>query len=116
MEMFAKVTCFAMLCMIMVAPHAEAAISCGQVSSALGPCLPYLKSGGAIASNCCSGVRGLKSAAKSTLDRQAACSCLKSLANSISSINDANAASLPGKCGVSIPYKISRSVDCSKVV
>ncbi|KAG9131726.1 hypothetical protein Leryth_009458 [Lithospermum erythrorhizon] len=114
MEMFAKITCIALLCMVLVAPHAEA-LSCGQVSNYLAPCLNYLKSGGAVPGNCCGGVKGLNSAARSTPDRQTACKCIKSLASSVSSINGGNAASLPGKCGVSIPYKISPSVDCSKV-
>ncbi|CAN6339374.1 unnamed protein product [Urochloa humidicola] len=44
-----------------------------------------------------------------------ACNCLKSAAGRISGLNAANAASIPSKCGVSIPYSISTSTDCSKV-
>ncbi|KAM0006269.1 Non-specific lipid-transfer protein [Helianthus debilis subsp. tardiflorus] len=70
---------------------------------------------GAVPPACCSGVKSLNSAAKTTPDRQTACGCLKSAYSSNSGINAGNAASLPGKCGVSIPYKISPGTDCSKV-
>ncbi|XP_071689794.1 non-specific lipid-transfer protein-like [Rutidosis leptorrhynchoides] len=107
--------CVVVSYMVLTAPYAEAAISCGSVASKLAPCIGYLKSGGAVPAGCCSGVKALNSAAKSTPDRQATCGCLKSAASSISGINQGNAASLPGKCGVSIPYSISPSIDCSKV-
>lgn len=91
-----------------------AALSCGQVASAVGPCIQYLKAGGAVPGACCSGIKALKNAASTPADRKVACSCLKSAATSISGINLGLAAGLPGKCGVSVPYKISPSTDCSK--
>ncbi|KAJ1264686.1 hypothetical protein BS78_08G019400 [Paspalum vaginatum] len=98
------------------ASSSEAAISCGQVTSAIGPCLSYARgTGSAPSAACCSGVRSLNSAAKTTADRRAACGCLKSAAGSISGLKLGNAASIPSKCGVSIPYTISPSVDCSRV-
>ncbi|KAA8517650.1 hypothetical protein F0562_015124 [Nyssa sinensis] len=110
-----KVACVVFMCMLVTAPHAQAAITCGTVATSLAPCLGYLKNGGAVPVNCCNGVRGLNNAAKTAADRQTACNCLKSAAGSISGVNLANAANLPGKCGVNIPYKISPSTDCSKV-
>ncbi|KAL2337601.1 hypothetical protein Fmac_012047 [Flemingia macrophylla] len=112
-----KVACVvAVLCMIVVsAPMAEGAISCGQVVSSLAPCIGYLQKGGAPSSSCCSGVKNLNSAATTTADRQAACRCIKSAAGTISGFNAGNAASLPGKCGVNIPYKISTSTNCATV-
>ncbi|GAA0158369.1 hypothetical protein LIER_38631 [Lithospermum erythrorhizon] len=115
MEMISKVACIVLLSMIVVAPHAEASMTCSQVSSAMYPCLSYLTTGGSVSSTCCSGVKGLNAAASTTTDRQTACKCLKSFASSISSIDSNNAAALPGLCGVSISYKISSSTDCSKV-
>nr|XP_017245496.1 PREDICTED: non-specific lipid-transfer protein 1-like [Daucus carota subsp. sativus] len=56
---------------------------------------------------CCSGVRSLNGMAKTPVDRKQACTCLKSVFGSIKGINYGLAAGLPGKCGVSIPYKIS---------
>ncbi|KAG5582184.1 hypothetical protein H5410_052811 [Solanum commersonii] len=87
MEMVSKIACLVVLCMIVVAPHAEA-LSCGQ---------------------------GLLGAAKTPADRKTACTCLKSAASAIKGIDVGKAAGIPRVCGVNIPYKISPSTDCSKV-
>ncbi|CAN6352655.1 unnamed protein product, partial [Urochloa humidicola] len=102
--------------LLAAASSSEAAVTCGQVNSAIGPCLAYARGqGSAPSAGCCSGVRSLNSAAKTTADRRTACNCLKSAAGRISGLNAANAASIPSKCGVSIPYSISTSTDCSRV-
>nr|GEV96764.1 non-specific lipid-transfer protein-like [Tanacetum cinerariifolium] len=108
------VACVVVACMLVAAPCAEA-ISCGQVVSSLAPCLGYLQKGGDVPPACCSGVKALNNAAKSTPDRQTACNCLKNAYSANSGISASNAAGLPGKCGVSIPYKISPGTDCTKV-
>ena len=108
------VVCLAVLAAVVGAPLAEA-ITCGQVSSSLAPCINYLKAGGVVPAACCNGVRSLNSAAKTTADRQAACNCLKTASGSIKGINLNLAAGLPGKCGVSVPYKISPSTNCKSV-
>ncbi|OQU78681.1 non-specific lipid-transfer protein 1 isoform X2 [Sorghum bicolor] len=101
---------------VLAATTSEAAISCGQVSSAIAPCLSYARGqGSAPSAGCCSGVRSLNSAARTTADRRAACNCLKNAARGISGLNAGNAASIPSKCGVSVPYTISTSTDCSRV-
>ncbi|GFQ08746.1 non-specific lipid-transfer protein 2 [Phtheirospermum japonicum] len=112
MKAMCSILISAMLVMAAV-PHGEA-IGCGTVVSYLNPCIPYLTGKGPIGS-CCSGVKSLNSAAKTTPDRQSVCSCLKSIAGSYS-VNLGKASGLPGQCGVSIPYKISPSTDCSKYV
>ncbi|KAI3666834.1 hypothetical protein L6452_41872 [Arctium lappa] len=112
--MLMKMACVVVACMLVFAPHAEAAVSCGQVASNLLPCLPYLRSGGALG-GCCNGVRALNNAARTTADRKAACGCLKSAYSQFPGINQSNAAGLPAKCGVKIPYKISPNTDCNKV-
>ncbi|CAL0324649.1 unnamed protein product [Lupinus luteus] len=110
-----KVACLVLMCMAVVAaPIAQAAITCGQVSGQLAPCIGYLRSGGPVSRQCCGGVRALVAAAQSTADKQAACNCLKSASSAIK-FNPANAASLPGKCGVRIPYKISSSTNCATI-
>ena len=109
-----KVTCAVFLCMLVVAPHAEAAISCGLVAKSIAPCINYLKSGGAPPPACCAGVKQLVGLATTAPDRQAACGCLKQSAGSVPGLNYANAAALPGKCGANVPYPISPSTDCSK--
>ncbi|XP_059668135.1 non-specific lipid-transfer protein 1-like [Cornus florida] len=110
-----KVACVVLVCIVVTAPQAEAAMTCGTVVTSLTPCLGYLRSGGAVPAPCCSGVKSLYSAASTTTDRQTACRCMKSAATGIAGINMANASGLPAKCGVNIPYKISPSTDCSKV-
>ncbi|KAK1391174.1 Non-specific lipid-transfer protein [Heracleum sosnowskyi] len=105
-----------MLMVVMIdRPAVVEGLTCGQVTSKLSGCLNYLKTGGAPSPGCCSGVKGLNSQAVTPTDRKQACTCLKTLAGSIKGINYGAAASLPGKCGVRIPYPISPSTDCSKV-
>ncbi|TJX12509.1 hypothetical protein E9840_12595 [Tissierella creatinini] len=110
-----KIACMVVLCMLVSVTFTEAAVSCGGVISSLRPCMGYLKSGGKVPPPCCSGVRGLNSAAKTPADRQQVCNCLKNGYKAIPGINPNLAAGLPGACGVNIPYKISPSTDCSKV-
>ena len=79
------------------------------------PCLGYLTgSGGAVPSECCSGIESLNAAAQTPEDRQTACNCLQSAAGSIAGINYGLAAGLPGQCGLTIPYTISPSTDCNR--
>ncbi|KAJ8533761.1 hypothetical protein K7X08_007085 [Anisodus acutangulus] len=111
--MVGKIACFVVLCMVVVAPHAEA-FTCGQVQAAAVNCLPYLQNRGPLGS-CCGVIRGLISSARTTDDRRTACSCLKAAAATIKGIDMGKAAGLPGVCGVKSPFPISLSTDCSKV-
>ncbi|XP_075499844.1 non-specific lipid-transfer protein 1-like [Primulina tabacum] len=98
-------------------PTAEAVISCNSVLTTLSPCLNFVMFGGDVPSTeCCYGVKFVYNAATTKEDRQAVCSCLKSVANSATPSMIKNAAEIPGKCGVSLPYVISPSTDCSKYV
>ncbi|XP_039045837.1 non-specific lipid-transfer protein-like isoform X2 [Hibiscus syriacus] len=113
-----KLACVVVLCLaVLGAPLAQGAINCGEVTSKLAPCIPYLKGpgGGAVPPACCSGIKTLNGEAQTAPDRQAACNCLKSAAATITGINLNLASGLPGKCGVSIPYQISPSTDCKSV-
>ncbi|KAK4800337.1 hypothetical protein SAY86_020824 [Trapa natans] len=109
--------CLLVVYLVMASPKAVTAITCGQVASKLGPCLPYVKGTGAsiVPPPCCSGIKFLLQAAKTTLDRQTICKCLKSFAGSVPGVNYSLVAGLPSKCGVSIPYKISPSTDCNRL-
>ncbi|PON51604.1 Lipid transfer protein/Par allergen [Parasponia andersonii] len=97
-----------------VVPMTEA-LTCGQIQGSLAPCLGYLKTGGAPTTPCCNGIKSLVSLAKTTVDRQNACKCLKDAAGKVPGINPTFAASLPSKCGANIPYKISTSTNCASV-
>ncbi|KAG8093501.1 hypothetical protein GUJ93_ZPchr0012g21009 [Zizania palustris] len=103
--------------LLVAAPHGtvDAAVTCGQVNSAVAPCLSYARGGSGPSASCCSGVRSLNAAAATTADRRTACNCLKTVARSIGGLNAGNAASIPSKCGVSVPYTISTSTDCSRI-
>ncbi|CAI9268706.1 unnamed protein product [Lactuca saligna] len=114
-RMLTMVLCVVATCMVVAAPYAEADISCRQVIKILSPCIDYLTEGGGVSTVCCNGVRALNNAANTTCDRQMACRCLKSASAENSGINPINAASLPHKCRVNIPYKISRSTNCTQV-
>ncbi|PIA39078.1 hypothetical protein AQUCO_02700329v1 [Aquilegia coerulea] len=109
-----KLVCVMVASMVMTTPHVEAAVTCNVVASNLIACITYLKSGGAVPSTCCSGIKSLNAAATTTSDRQTACQCLKQLATSISGLKTGPTSTLPAKCGVSVGYPISASVDCSK--
>ncbi|KAL5704707.1 hypothetical protein ACHQM5_023097 [Ranunculus cassubicifolius] len=100
--------------MVVSAPYAAEAITCGQVTVDLAPCVGFLRGGGAPLTACCSGVKSLNSAAKTTPDRKTACSCIKTLANSIPGIKPRMVSSLPGKCVVNVGFPISVDMDCSK--
>ncbi|KAJ1273808.1 hypothetical protein BS78_05G013100 [Paspalum vaginatum] len=105
------------LLVVAAAPQpASAAISCGQVGSALAPCIPYgTGRSSALPSSCCAGVKSLNSAARTSADRQQACRCLKNLAGTVKSVNMGLVAGIPAKCGVSVPFPISMSTDCNKL-
>lgn len=109
-----KLTFVIIMLMALMYAQNGGAVPCGQISSNLVPCLGYVQNGGAVSPRCCYGIRGLVNAARTTVDRRAVCVCLKSAAASIKRINVGYAASLPGKCGVNIPYKISASTNCAR--
>ncbi|WOL18635.1 non-specific lipid-transfer protein 1-like isoform X1 [Canna indica] len=109
----------AMMTMILIltaaATRGSKAITCSQVYGALLPCVGYLQ-GEALDQQCCSGMESLLAAARSTKDRRATCSCIETAAAATSGVDYGRASELPGKCGVSIPFKISPNTDCSKYV
>ncbi|KAJ4832574.1 hypothetical protein Tsubulata_000149 [Turnera subulata] len=94
-----KLACALLLvCIVVSAPMTAQAVTCGQVASALGPCVGYLQGGGAPTPACCNGVRALAGAAKTTADRRTACTCMKNAAAGVKRLNPSNAAALPGAC------------------
>ncbi|CAM0874465.1 unnamed protein product [Alopecurus aequalis] len=120
MAVNSKATAFVALAAFMVllisAGEVSAAVTCGQVRTSLAPCVPYgTRKAAAPSQGCCSGVKGLDRMARTSADRQAVCRCLKSLAGTVKSVNLGAVNSLPGKCGVSVPFPISVSTDCKKV-
>ncbi|RLN27531.1 non-specific lipid-transfer protein 1-like [Panicum miliaceum] len=93
---------------------AVAALSCSTVYNTLVPCLGYVQSGGAVPRACCSGIQSLLSEARTTPDRRAICTCLKNVAaGAAGGPYISPAAGLPGRCGVSLPYKLSPNMNCN---
>ena len=110
------VACVAVLCLLVTGQSAEAAITCGSIVSKLAPCLPYATHKvAALPSTCCSAISNIKAAASTTADRQAACSCLKSVAGKYAGLDLGLVSGIPGKCNVNIGYPLSTTVDCTKV-
>ncbi|KAF8719469.1 hypothetical protein HU200_024191 [Digitaria exilis] len=97
-------------------PAGADALSCSTVYSTLMPCLGYVQSGGAVPADCCSGIQSLVSGARATADRRAICTCLKNVAaGAAGGPYIGRAAGLPGRCGVSLPFKISPNMDCNSI-
>ncbi|XP_071716813.1 non-specific lipid-transfer protein Lac s 1-like [Rutidosis leptorrhynchoides] len=109
-----KVVCIMVVFMVVAMPYTEA-LSCNDVRMKLAPCLKYLQSGGMVSRACCNGVKGLDNLARTIPDRKTACNCMKAAYKTYSTIKPDNAAGLPNKCGVRIPYKMSPDTDCNKV-
>ncbi|KAG8377122.1 hypothetical protein BUALT_Bualt09G0135600 [Buddleja alternifolia] len=112
-----KVTCMVLMVVLVaeaVLVSEAAPISCGTVTSTLAPCFEYVLGGGQVPVNCCTGVKSLYKAASTATDRRTVCTCLKSVTTSASPATIQNAKTLPGKCGVKLPYEISPSIDCNK--
>nr|ACE07189.1 Art v 3 allergen precursor [Artemisia vulgaris] len=110
-----KVFCVMVVCMVVSSSYAEAALTCSDVSTKISPCLNYLKKGGEVPADCCTGVKGLNDATKTTPDRQTACNCLKASFKSNKDLKSDFAVPLPSKCGLNLPYKLSLETDCNKV-
>jgi len=106
------------MCMVLVTAPLAHAITCRQVVSTLSPCITYVQNSPARVppAQCCRGVSTLNRAARTTADRRITCNCLKSFVASLSRFNLNSAASLPRRCGVRIPYRISPSTDCNRYV
>lgn len=102
--------------MTIIAPHAEGVIQCNDVYGKLSPCINFAIGSGPLTGECCNGVKTLYSAAKTTPDRQGICKCLKQVSGGGPSVNTGNIQSIPGKCGVNLPYKISPNMDCATYV
>ncbi|KAI3824048.1 hypothetical protein L1987_05495 [Smallanthus sonchifolius] len=111
----AAVAMLAMIVMALVMVHPSEAISCGDLSNMLSPCLPYLRSGsGSPTKACCDGAKKVAGATKSQADRRAVCNCVKGASAQLKVRPDA-AKSLPGKCGVSTSIPINPNVNCNTI-
>ncbi|KAL4581749.1 hypothetical protein LXL04_006277 [Taraxacum kok-saghyz] len=110
----ALLSMLAMLAMVQFMVHPSEALTCTDVDILLGPCLTFLRFGGVLPGDCCTGLKKLEAAATTKIDRQTACNCCKSAARTFQ-IRPDYASQLPTKCGVSVGIQIDPNVDCSTV-
>ncbi|XP_078436362.1 non-specific lipid-transfer protein-like [Wolffia australiana] len=104
------------LCLFVMAPYANAAITCGNVNRFIAPCTLFALGRVAQPSKvCCNGVAALKNAAATTADRRTSCGCLKSLAGKTRGLLAGRISSLPGLCGVPLSFAVSPSIDCNTI-
>lgn len=110
-----KITCLAMICLVLGIPLVNAGQTCGQIKGSLLPCLGYLMHPGpTIPVVCCDGVRTVNDQAKTLPERKDDCECLKSTLISIPGLDPNAVQGLPDKCGVKLPFPIGVNMDCSK--
>lgn len=109
---------FLLIALMMVStPYTASALSCSQALGKIAPCLPYLiNSANTPSSSCCNGVSSLNKALTTTKSRQDACTCLKSRAQKLSSLNRSRVSSLPSKCHVHLPFSIGVGINCRRSV
>lgn len=101
---------------LFAASQADAAVTCGQVVSNLRSCIPYVIGRvAALPPACCNGVRTLNDAARTTADRRATCNCIRQQASGLG-VQNGRLSGVPSSCGVQLPYPISTSTDCSRLV
>jgi hypothetical protein len=118
-SMLVKVSCLYMICLVLVIPLANAALSCPQVEQILEFCLQYVRLPPGLPplpEECCNEIRTLNDETQTTPDRQNVCRCLQLLITHIPDINIRALASIPSQCGVDLHYEISSNMDCDKYI
>ncbi|KAF2309007.1 hypothetical protein GH714_000060 [Hevea brasiliensis] len=106
-SMATKLACVLLMCLVVGEPLAYAAITCGDVTTKLAPCISYLRGTGTLSSDCCSGVKALNSEAKTTPDRQDACKCLKTSAANVPGLNYSLASGLLANVVLAFPSQLA---------
>ena len=111
-----KVVCLALMCLVSgTTVLTNATLTCEEVNNSLIPCIPYISGGvDSPPQPCCDGIKNLISEATSKEDRQAVCECIKAGLKNLPGYLLGKVQSLPKKCGVSLPFEISPSIDCTK--
>ncbi|KAF5197769.1 Non-specific lipid-transfer protein cw18 [Thalictrum thalictroides] len=93
------------------------AFDCGDIGLKVIWCAPYLTGYEVQPSfECCNGVKIIKTMLATRDDKIQICNCLKWAVTNYRSpeIKDAPLAALPVKCGTTLPYTISKNMDCDK--
>lgn len=102
----------ALVVSVVVMAHVVAALGCIDLGPSMVQCSLYAT--GVVREpslTCCNELRRLNGRAQTTIDRRRICFCYKQLVPQYPNLRDA---ALPRLCGVSMPFLVSRNVDCSK--
>ncbi|KAH7421629.1 hypothetical protein KP509_13G068200 [Ceratopteris richardii] len=104
------------VCTVKPTEAITANVNCNKVNNYFIPCIGYLINRStrvrpSIA--CCRSVKSLNAASRG-LVRVGVCECLKINARRIGGLNQRNAATLPGKCGVRINLRVSPTTNCRR--
>lgn len=92
------------------------AFSCANIMPAVAQCASFATgrvvqpSGG-----CCNELGRLPGMTRTTADRRQACNCLKQIAPQYPSAKASLLLALRQKCGVTLPFSITRNTDCNRV-
>ncbi|XP_065626249.1 non-specific lipid-transfer protein 1-like [Quercus suber] len=108
-------TAAVLVCMLVVASHVDASLTCAEVTNLLTPCISYAIFGGTVLQLVVKGIKALNAASNTTQDHRAACSCIMDGLSKIPGINYELVGTLPQTCGTTCSYKITPTTDCSKV-
>lgn len=105
----------ALVVSVVVMAHVVAALGCIDLGPSMVQCSLYAT--GVVREPslaCCNELRRLNGRAQTTIDRRRICFCYKQLVPQYPNMRDAALAALPRLCGVSMPFLVSRNIDCSK--
>jgi hypothetical protein len=117
-SMLDKVTCLAMICLVLGIPLANAAPSCVEMEQTLIPCLEYATHPGPPPppEPCCNAIKTLHNQTHTPQDRRDCCGCVKFIIIDTPGLNLPAVAAMPKDCGVDLGYEISPDMDCSKYI
>ncbi|KAF5177443.1 Non-specific lipid-transfer protein [Thalictrum thalictroides] len=103
------------LAMVQVIVKPIEALICGDIANEVLLCSPYL-TGSVVqpSSECCNGVKQIKTMLVTRDDKHQMCNCLKWAVSNYHDIKDEALAALPAKCDTTLPYTISKNMDCDK--
>ncbi|PIA34125.1 hypothetical protein AQUCO_03900206v1 [Aquilegia coerulea] len=101
------------LCMVEVMVEPVEAYTCGDVKTKIIPCGPYITGETPIPSPvCCHEVKQFKTMGVTS---RHICICLKAVRSAYPDLKEAAVAALPVKCGITLPFTISKNIDCNKI-
>ncbi|GAU30020.1 hypothetical protein TSUD_161060 [Trifolium subterraneum] len=101
-SMLIKVTCLAVICLILGIPLANATLSCDEIETSLAPCIEYVKNPGpSVPAACCDGFRIVYEAQCKDKDL---CKCSDFIKRKMPEVNDPAFFDIPNNCGLKLPY------------